>query len=186
MRMWGISDPSSSRGTRAARAYVAAFVLSSLFGFACQPEAGSSPGKATATKAPATSPQPASTVVRTETQPAPPAVIAPPETSSTSRTADKSVPSFAIYTLSRGKGVPPQARAALRQALELAELDLKHGVRVTIETTRIGLEGETRLCIDYKDSKRGTQAYERVRAMVKGIDLINVVPEPCTTAAQPR
>lgn len=90
---------------------------------------------------------------------------------------------FALYTLSRGKGVPDKARDALRQVREFAEADRGRGLAVSIETTRIGLEGETRLCVEYKDPKAGSRALEQARALVRGIDLVNLVVEPCATSA---
>lgn len=91
--------------------------------------------------------------------------------------------SFAISGLSRGKGVPPEAREALRQVRELVEADQNRGVSVSVETTRIGIEGETRVCVEYKDPEDGTRAYERAKVIVKGVDLVNLVAEPCATPA---
>lgn len=91
--------------------------------------------------------------------------------------------SFAIYGLSRGKGVPPEAREALRRVRELVETDQNRGVSVSAETTRIGIEGETRVCVEYKDPGEGTRAYERVKVIVKGVDLVNLVAQPCATPA---
>lgn len=90
-----------------------------------------------------------------------------------------SVKSFAVYALSRGKGVPPAARAAFRKVQDLVEADRKRGVKVTITTTRIGIEGEMKLCADYKDSRAGTEAFRRASVIVKGVDLVNLKAEPC-------
>jgi hypothetical protein len=87
--------------------------------------------------------------------------------------------SFAVYTLSRGRGVPPAAREAEQQVQKLAEADRERGVRVTIETTRIGIEGERRLCVTYENAQDGTRALERARAIVKGVELVNLVEESC-------
>jgi hypothetical protein len=87
---------------------------------------------------------------------------------------------FAIYTLSRGKGVPAEAREAHQKVEKLVEDDRARGVSVTIETKRIGIEGERRLCVTYESSQDGARALERVRAMVRGVDLVNLVEEPCT------
>jgi hypothetical protein len=93
-----------------------------------------------------------------------------------------SVKSFAVYAQSRGKGVPPAARAAIRKVQDLVEADRKRGVKVTFTTARIGIEGETKLCADYKDSRAGTEAFQRASVIVKGVDLINLVVEPCVKA----
>lgn len=89
---------------------------------------------------------------------------------------------FAIYALSRGTGVPLQAREVLRKVRELVEADRNRGVSVSIESTRIGLEGETRMCVEYKNPKNAVRAYERATALVKGIDLVNLVAESCASA----
>lgn len=88
--------------------------------------------------------------------------------------------SFAIYTLSRGSGVPTEARAAQLEIQKLVEADRDKGLTVSIETTRIGIEGERRLCVTYKDARNSARAFERARAIVKGVSLINLVAEPCT------
>ena len=93
------------------------------------------------------------------------------------------IKSFAVYTLSRGKGVPEEAREAMQQVAKLAEDDRRRGVKVTVETTRIGIEGETRVCIAYEDPQEGTRAYGQARDLVKGVDLVNLAAEPCADAA---
>jgi hypothetical protein len=95
----------------------------------------------------------------------------------------KPIKSFAVYTLSRGKGVPPEAREALEQVTNVVESDRKRGVRVTVETTRIGIEGEKRMCVEYQDPRDGARAWERASAIVKGVDLVNLVAEPCASPA---
>ena len=86
---------------------------------------------------------------------------------------------FAVYTLSRGKGVPPEAREAQQKVEKLVEADRERGVSVSVETTRIGIEGERRLCVTYENSRDGVRALDRIRAIVKGVDLVNLVEEPC-------
>ena len=93
--------------------------------------------------------------------------------------AAPAVGSFAIYTLSRGKGVPPEVREALKKVEEVFESDRREGVSVTLHRTRIGIEGESRLCAEYGDPHAGARAYARVRAIVHGIELMNLVVEPC-------
>ena len=63
------------------------------------------------------------------------------------------------------------------------ESDRKRGVQVTIQTSYIGLEGEKRLCAEYEDPRDGTRAWERAGAIVKGVDLVNLVAEPCASPA---
>ena len=72
------------------------------------------------------------------------------------------------------------AREAQQKVEKLVEEDRARGVKVTVETKRIGLEGERRLCVTYERAPDGVEALERVRAIVKGVDLVNLVEEPCT------
>lgn len=92
---------------------------------------------------------------------------------------------FAVYALSRAKGVPPEAREALRKVREFIEGDRSRGLGVRVETERIGIEGETRVCAEYEDPEDAGRAFERASALVKGIDLINLAIEPCDQLAAP-
>ena len=87
--------------------------------------------------------------------------------------------SFSLSVLSRGKGVPPEARAVLARVRELVEADRKRGETVTLETKRLGIEGETRLCVEYDDPAAGARAYRRAEAIAKGVDLVNIEAERC-------
>jgi len=117
----------------------------------------------------------------------PPAHVAgspmPSPTASPEPTAGRR--SFALYALSRAKGVPPEAREALRRIRALLESDRKRGVAVKIETTPLGLEGETRLCAEYEDSGAAEKALARARDLAKGVDLLNLVVEPCGRRSPP-
>jgi hypothetical protein len=97
-------------------------------------------------------------------------------------TAPRSAPdvtSFAVFALSRGKGVPPEARDVLRKVAEMADADERRGVRVETRRTRIGLEGETRLCVEYQSAADARRGLEQVEKIVKDVDLVNLVPGPC-------
>jgi hypothetical protein len=87
---------------------------------------------------------------------------------------------FAVYFLSRGSGVPAKAREVQTRVQKLVDDDRAKGVSVRVETKRIGLEGERRLCVTYDKSADGVRALERVRTLAKGVDLVRVVEEPCT------
>ena len=93
--------------------------------------------------------------------------------------------SFAVYALSRGKGVPQEAWEVLQRVRGLVESDRKRGVGVKIERTPLGLEGETRLCAEYEDPRAAEKALARARDLAKGVDLLNVVVEPCRRRAPP-
>jgi len=87
--------------------------------------------------------------------------------------------SFAVYALSRGAGVPSEARRALEEVQDRIDEDRREGVVVQTRGTRIGLEGETRLCVEYEDPEPARRALARARDIVKDVDLVNLVVEPC-------
>lgn len=89
------------------------------------------------------------------------------------------VKSFALYTLSRGQGVPEEAREALRQVVALLDEEKGRGIAVKVQTSRIGLEGETKLCAEFEDEAAGRAAFRRASDFVKGVDLVNLVVESC-------
>jgi hypothetical protein len=93
---------------------------------------------------------------------------------------------FSIYVLSRGKGVPPDARNALNTVSEIVEGDRRRGVRVETARTRIGLEGETRLCVDYERADDARRAITRIEKAIKDVALINLVPGACPPGETPR
>ena len=85
----------------------------------------------------------------------------------------------ALYALSRGKGVPDAARntyEAAREQLKRAQAD---GLVSRFEESRIGLEGETRLCVEFANAKEAEKLIQRLRSMVDGVDLLNLIEEPC-------
>ena len=86
---------------------------------------------------------------------------------------------FGVYALSRGKGVPPAARSALDAVAAIVEEDRKKGIAVESERTRIGIEGEFRLCVEYEDVSAAARALKRIREVVEGVDLVNIEIESC-------
>jgi hypothetical protein len=89
------------------------------------------------------------------------------------------VKNFAVYALSRGGGVPQEARDVLRRIEALVDADREGGAQVTVETTRIGLEGESRFCATYEDPVVAAATYRRAAEIAEGVDLLNLVAEPC-------
>ncbi|MGH8248371.1 MAG: hypothetical protein ACREUU_18285 [Gammaproteobacteria bacterium] len=89
-------------------------------------------------------------------------------------------PEFALYALSRGKGVPEPARDALNKAQSLIEEAQRRGEVLALRVTRIGLEGETRLCVEAKDKAAARRLLLEVRAIGRNVDLFNVVEESCS------
>ena len=91
---------------------------------------------------------------------------------------------FALYALSRGKGVPAGASAVLAGVEEVIADLQSRGARITVTKERIGLEGETRLCATFADESVAEETLERVRRLVSDVDLVNLTEEPCGAKAQ--
>jgi hypothetical protein len=87
--------------------------------------------------------------------------------------------SFAVYALSRGQGVPGPTRTALEAIWSVLESARRDGTVARLERTRIGLEGEVRLCAELGRSAAAREVLERVRALARDVELLNLVEEPC-------
>ncbi|MGQ0658285.1 MAG: hypothetical protein ACT4NU_09350 [Chromatiales bacterium] len=97
---------------------------------------------------------------------------------------DKHVPplptaEFALYALSRGTGVPEPTRSAFGRARQVLADARQRGEVLLLQEQRIGLEGETRLCVQARDIEVARDLLKQVRAIAEGIELFNVVEEPC-------
>ncbi len=87
---------------------------------------------------------------------------------------------FALYALSRGKGVPEPTRGALEKAISLLENARQRGEVLALSKTRIGLEGETRFCVQAKDAAAARDLQRKVRVIAENVELFNIVEEPCS------
>ena len=87
--------------------------------------------------------------------------------------------SISVYALSRGKGVPDQAREVLSQSRTLLKAAQERGEVLRVVEQRIGLEGETRLCAELSHSESAHTVIDQIQRLGHGIDLINVKIEPC-------
>lgn len=88
--------------------------------------------------------------------------------------------SFSVYALSRGKGVPDEARQVLDQSRHLFNRGHDQGEVKRIVDRRIGLEGETRLCAEFSDEKAADTLFEQIQRLSLGVDLVNVKRELCS------
>lgn len=95
------------------------------------------------------------------------------------RAAETATAEFAVYALSRGKGVPEPTRGAFRRAHTLLEGAKMRGEVKWLKETRIGLEGETRLCVEAKDVVAARALLRELRAIGEKVELFNVVVESC-------
>lgn len=96
------------------------------------------------------------------------------------RPARPATSSFALYALSRGRGVPEATRKAWQAAWVELEAAQRDGKVTRLEQRRIGLEGEVRLCAVFDDPKVARSMLDRVRSIVTGVELLNLVEEPCS------
>jgi hypothetical protein len=87
---------------------------------------------------------------------------------------------FALYALSRGKGVPEPTYDALQKSRTLLEDAKQRGDVLELRETRIGLEGETRLCVAAKDAAAARELQLKVRALSVDVELFNIVEESCS------
>jgi hypothetical protein len=88
-------------------------------------------------------------------------------------------PSIVIEALSRGKGVPEPTFEALTKARSLLQGLQEQDKVVRLDETRLGLEGETRLCAEFKDRAAASEAIEQLRSIARTVELLNVVEKPC-------
>jgi hypothetical protein len=79
--------------------------------------------------------------------------------------------------LSRGKGVPPETRAAYKRIRALLE---SRGVS-DLQTQRIGIEGETRLCAGFHDARDAKAALDEIRKIAGDVELLEVTTSACPT-----
>lgn len=89
------------------------------------------------------------------------------------------VPHVALYVLSRGQGVPEEARQVLEQARERFSTLEDSGAVIRIDERRIGLEGETRLCAEFADEADARREHGWLEQLAAGVDLVNLAFEPC-------
>lgn len=94
------------------------------------------------------------------------------------RPENSGIQSFSVYILSRGQGVPAVSKEKLRQIESIIRAEGNRG-DVVVSKTRIGLEGETRMCIEFADPIVGDHYLKRAQEIVKNVELMNVVVEPC-------
>ena len=86
---------------------------------------------------------------------------------------------ISIYALSRGTGVPEEARKILEEVRILLKEAQDQGTVTRLVDRRIGLEGETQLCAEFSDAHASQNIVSQIRKISEGVDLLNVKPEPC-------
>ncbi len=88
-------------------------------------------------------------------------------------------PSIEILALSRGRGVPKETRAALESIkLVVARLE-REGSVIGSEESVFGLEGETRLCVVFKDQAAARVTISELTKIGEAIDLLEIRDVVC-------
>jgi hypothetical protein len=75
--------------------------------------------------------------------------------------------------------VPEKTQQVFQEIRALLEDAQQQGKIVRLQQTRIGLEGETRLCVEGGSSAVAQELFEKSRELSKGVELLNVVMETC-------
>ncbi|HEY7496358.1 MAG TPA: hypothetical protein VIH59_35315 [Candidatus Tectomicrobia bacterium] len=75
--------------------------------------------------------------------------------------------------------MPERTQQAFQEIQALLKDAQQQGKIVRLQQTRIGLEGETRLCVECSSSAVAQELFEKSRELSKGVDLLNVVMETC-------
>ena len=92
---------------------------------------------------------------------------------------DTSPTYITIDALSRGKGVPAETREALKQIRALLERQQATAAVAAMQYQRIGIEGESRLCVEFRNASDAQAALAEIRKIAAGVDLLNVIEAPC-------
>lgn len=86
-----------------------------------------------------------------------------------------------ITTMSKGRGVPAPTRDAYKQIRGLLEEQKSRSAVTGIDTQRIGLEGEMRMCAQFRDRAQAEYTLEQIRKLSADVELIHVAEGPCPT-----
>lgn len=89
-----------------------------------------------------------------------------------------------INALSRGKGVPDETREAFKQIRTLLEQQQANASVAEVQYQRIGLEGESRLCVEFRNRRDAQATLARIRTLSTGVDLLEVVETPCPSSKE--
>ncbi|WP_163839283.1 hypothetical protein [Pseudoxanthomonas sacheonensis] len=108
-----------------------------------------------------------------------PASPVPPPTSPITDAKDTQPVRITIDALSRGKGVPAETREAFKQIRALLERQQATSAVAAMRYQRIGIEGESRLCVEFRNASDAQAALTEIRKIAAGADLLNVVEAPC-------
>ena len=89
-------------------------------------------------------------------------------------------PSIEILALSRGRGVPETTFKVFQEIMAVANTALECGSALSVKQETIGLEGETRLCIVFRDNQAFAKIGNQIRRLATNIDLLQVNDNRCS------
>jgi hypothetical protein len=87
--------------------------------------------------------------------------------------------SFALYALSRGRGVSESGQKAIADFRELIRNMKAEGHTIEVSDTRIGIEGETRICASFTSRELAGKAWMQMQRSLVAADLVQLKPERC-------
>ena len=102
-----------------------------------------------------------------------------PSTGSGAPAAVLKLRSFALYVLSRGNGVSEGGRKALADFRKLLGSMQAKGEVVEVSDTRIGIEGETRMCARFASAESAAKAWMDMQRSLTDADLVQLKAEKC-------
>lgn len=83
-------------------------------------------------------------------------------------------PEITIEVLSRGRGVPRRAWEALKEVEQRITGWRQQGILLSSEKIRIGLEGETRLCLEFAEASQAQQIWRQLKERYEEVDLMRM------------
>lgn len=88
-------------------------------------------------------------------------------------------PAIEILALSRGRGVPKATSEIFQVIINRINAALAAGSVTSVTKATIGLEGETRLCIEFRDHLSFTVLSNEFRDIAKDVDLLQINEVNC-------
>jgi hypothetical protein len=85
-----------------------------------------------------------------------------------------------VAALSRGSGVPDATRRAFDSIAARLEAARADGSVVSVERSVIGLEGETRLCVELRDEAARSALEPDIRRLSAGVELLEIKWSACS------
>jgi hypothetical protein len=87
--------------------------------------------------------------------------------------------SFALYVLSRGRGISESGQKAIADFRALLRNMKAEGLVVDVSDTRIGLEGETRICARFASPELAGKVWIQMSRSLVAAELVQLKAEKC-------